>query len=65
MNRYQEAGVDVNAGYELVRKIKADVATTKRPGVLGGLGSFGGAFDLGALNYRHPVLVSGTDGVGT
>lgn len=65
MNRYQEAGVDVNAGYELVKKIKGDVATTNRPGVLGGLGNFGGLFDLGSLNYQHPVLVSGTDGVGT
>lgn len=65
MNRYQAAGVDVNAGYEMVKKIKADVASTKRPGVMGGIGSFGGLFDLGSLNYRHPVLVAGTDGVGT
>lgn len=65
MNRYQEAGVDVTAGYELVKQIKKDVAETKRPGVLGALGSFGGLFDLGSLNYTHPVLVSGTDGVGT
>lgn len=65
MNRYQEAGVDVNAGYQLVKIIKADVQSTRRPGMLGGIGSFGGMFDLGQLNYRHPVLVSGTDGVGT
>lgn len=65
MNRYQEAGVNVNAGYELVDRIKAAVKSTNRPGVLGGIGAFGGLFDLGALNYRHPVLVSGTDGVGT
>ena len=65
MNRYQAAGVDVTAGYELVKKIKADVASTKRPGVRGGIGSFGGLFDLGSLNYHHPVLVAGTDGVGT
>lgn len=65
MNRYQEAGVNVNAGYELVNRIKQAVKSTDRPGVLGGIGSFGGLFDLGSLNYHHPVLVSGTDGVGT
>lgn len=65
MNRYQEAGVDVNAGYELVNKIRADVNATRRPGMVGGIGGFGGMFDLGQLNYRHPVLVAGTDGVGT
>lgn len=65
MNRYQEAGVDVNAGYELVHRIKDAVASTNRPGVMSGLGSFGGMFDLGSLNIKHPVLVSGTDGVGT
>lgn len=65
MNRYQEAGVDVNAGYELVRRIKAAVRSTARPGSTGGIGSFGGMFDLGALHVKHPILVSGTDGVGT
>lgn len=65
MNRYQEAGVDVNAGYEMVDRIKAAVKSTDRPGVVGGIGSFGGMFDLGALQVKHPVLVSGTDGVGT
>lgn len=65
MSRYQEAGVDVNAGYELVSRIKRAVATTNRPGVVGGLGSFGGLFDLGMLHVKHPILVSGTDGVGT
>ncbi|MFT9098343.1 phosphoribosylformylglycinamidine cyclo-ligase [Liquorilactobacillus sp.] len=65
MSRYQEAGVDVNAGYELVTRIKEEVASTKQPGVLEGLGSFGGLFDLGELKIKHPVLVSGTDGVGT
>ncbi|MDO4903150.1 MAG: phosphoribosylformylglycinamidine cyclo-ligase [Limosilactobacillus sp.] len=65
MNRYQEAGVDVNAGYELVNRIKNAVASTHRSGVVGGIGSFGGLFDLGELNVKHPILVSGTDGVGT
>lgn len=65
MNRYKEAGVDVNAGYDLVHRIKPLVASTNRSGVMGGIGSFGGIFDLGKLGYKHPVLVSGTDGVGT
>lgn len=65
MSRYQDAGVDVNAGYELVRKIKKDVARTKRPGVMGAIGGFGGLFDLSTINVKEPVLVSGTDGVGT
>lgn len=65
MNRYKEAGVDVTAGYDLVRRIKPEVENTARLGVMGNIGSFGGLFDLEKLNYRHPVLVSGTDGVGT
>ena len=65
MSRYADAGVDVNAGYELVRQIKDNVKSTSRLGVMGGLGSFGGMFDLSELNLKHPVLVSGTDGVGT
>lgn len=65
MNRYQAAGVDVNAGYALVHRIKAAVKSTDRPGVMTGIGSFGGMFDLGALHVKRPVLVSGTDGVGT
>lgn len=65
MGRYQAAGVDVNAGYELVRRIKTAVKSTDRPGVIGGIGSFGGMFDLSQIAVKHPVLVSGTDGVGT
>ncbi|WP_236152868.1 phosphoribosylformylglycinamidine cyclo-ligase [Lactobacillus delbrueckii] len=65
MNCYKDAGVDVNAGYELVRRIKGAVASTKRPGYVGNIGGFGGLFDLDSLGYDHPVLVSGTDGVGT
>ena len=62
---YEKAGVSLEAGYEVVRRIKQHVASTKRPGWMGGIGSFGGMFDLASLGYREPVLVSGTDGVGT
>ncbi len=62
---YKAAGVDVTAGYRAVELMKAHVARTVVPGVLEGLGGFGGLFDLGELNLRHPILVSGTDGVGT
>lgn len=62
---YEESGVNLEAGYEVVSRIKKHVASTKRPGVMGGIGAFGGMFDLGSLGMRHPVLVSGTDGVGT
>ncbi len=62
---YEKAGVNLEAGYEVVRRIKSHVASTARTGVLGSIGSFGGMFDLSALGYREPVLVSGADGVGT
>ena len=62
---YEKAGVSLEAGYEVVRRIKQHVASTKRLGVMGGIGSFGGMFDLSALGLKEPVLVSGTDGVGT
>ncbi len=62
---YRQAGVDIDAGAELVRRIGEDVAATRRPGMLGGLGGFGGLFGLPVGRYRNPVLVSGTDGVGT
>jgi phosphoribosylformylglycinamidine cyclo-ligase len=61
---YKEAGVDIEAGREFVRRIRARVESTYRSEVLGGLGGFGGYFQLPA-GYQEPVLVSGTDGVGT
>ena len=61
---YRDAGVDIDAGNALVEKIKPIVGKTLRPEVMGGLGGFGGLFHLGQ-NYSDPVLVSGTDGVGT
>ncbi len=64
-NAYREAGVNIEAGYEAVVRMKKHVARTARAGVIGGLGGFGGMFDLSALKYKEPVLVSGTDGVGT
>jgi phosphoribosylformylglycinamidine cyclo-ligase len=62
---YKDAGVDIDAGNELVERIKPLVARTRRPEVLAGLGGFGGLFALPPGRYREPVLVSGTDGVGT
>ncbi|MDE7160052.1 MAG: phosphoribosylformylglycinamidine cyclo-ligase [Muribaculaceae bacterium] len=62
---YEDSGVSLEAGYEVVSRIKKHVASTARKGMMGGIGAFGGMFDLGSLGYRHPVLVSGTDGVGT
>ena len=62
---YAAAGVDVTAGYESVERIKAHVKRTTVPGVLGGIGGFGGMFQLPVNDYKEPVLVSGTDGVGT
>jgi phosphoribosylformylglycinamidine cyclo-ligase len=61
---YKNAGVDVHAGYEAVRRIKPLAERTHIPGVLAGLGGFGGCFEL-PKGYNEPVLVSGTDGVGT
>ena len=62
---YKDAGVDIDAGNELVERIKPLVARTRRPEVLAGIGGFGGLFALPPGRYREPVLVSGTDGVGT
>ena len=62
---YAKAGVDVVAGYESVEKIKPHIKSTFRPGVLGPFGGFGGMFEPDLKNMERPVLVSGTDGVGT
>lgn len=62
---YENAGVNLEAGYDVVRRIKKHVASTNRPGVMGNIGAFGGMFDLASLGFKEPVLVSGTDGVGT
>src|SRR5690625_2534089 len=64
-NLYKKAGVDVEKGYEAVERMKKHIAKTTRPEVLGGVGAFAGLFELTSLNYEEPVLVSGTDGVGT
>ncbi len=62
---YEKAGVTLEAGYEVVRRIKQHVSSTQRLGTMGNIGSFGGMFDLSLLKMKEPVLVSGTDGVGT
>ena len=62
---YEKAGVNLEAGYEVVRRIKQHVASTARKGTMGNIGAFGGMFDLASLGVKEPVLVSGTDGVGT
>ncbi|CAH0346600.1 phosphoribosylformylglycinamidine cyclo-ligase [Bacillus sp. CECT 9360] len=64
-NAYKQAGVDIEAGYESVTRMKKHVQRTMRPEVMSGLGGFGGMFDLSTLGLKEPVLVSGTDGVGT
>ncbi|MCW8829530.1 MAG: phosphoribosylformylglycinamidine cyclo-ligase, partial [Gammaproteobacteria bacterium] len=62
---YRDAGVDIDAGNSLVERIKPHAKRTLRPEVLGGLGGFGALFELPLDRYQQPVLVSGTDGVGT
>ena len=62
---YKDAGVDIDAGNELVERIKPLVKRTRRPEVIAGIGGFGGLFALPPGRYKEPVLVSGTDGVGT
>ncbi|WP_430603839.1 phosphoribosylformylglycinamidine cyclo-ligase [Enterococcus sp. DIV0724b] len=65
VNAYAKAGVDVEAGYEVVERIKKHVKRTERIGVMGALGGFGGCFDLSKVEVKEPILISGTDGVGT
>jgi phosphoribosylformylglycinamidine cyclo-ligase len=62
---YKQAGVDVEAGYRAVDLMKKHIKRTNRPEVIGGVGAFAGLFDLSSFSYKEPVLVSGTDGVGT
>ena len=62
---YKNAGVDITAGYKAVELMKTHIARTVTPGVIGGLGGFGGLFELDLEGIKKPVLVSGTDGVGT
>lgn len=62
---YRDAGVNIDAGNQLVESIKPDIKRTARPGVLGGIGGFGGLFELPTSDFEQPVLVSGADGVGT
>ena len=62
---YRDAGVDIDTGSQLIEKIKPHVARTMRPEVIGGLGGFGALFEIPLDRYQQPVLVSGTDGVGT
>jgi phosphoribosylformylglycinamidine cyclo-ligase len=62
---YRDAGVDIDAGNELVERIKPAIKSTRRDGVLGSIGGFGGLFELPLDRYQNPLLVSGTDGVGT
>lgn len=62
---YRDSGVDIEAGNELVERIKPAIKSTHRPGCVGSIGGFGGLFDLPLDRYKHPMLVSGTDGVGT
>ncbi len=62
---YENAGVNLEAGYEVVHRIKKHVQSTERRGSMGNIGSFGGMFNLASLVLKEPILVSGTDGVGT
>uniref|UniRef100_UPI0002559F38 phosphoribosylformylglycinamidine cyclo-ligase n=1 Tax=Oceanicola sp. S124 TaxID=1042378 RepID=UPI0002559F38 len=62
---YAEAGVDIQAGNDLVDRIKPAAKSTERPGTMAGLGGFGALFDLKAAGFQDPILVAATDGVGT
>ena len=62
---YSDAGVDIDAGNELVKRIKPSLKKTIRPGAISSIGGFGGLFDLKAAGFKDPILVAATDGVGT
>ena len=62
---YKDSGVDITKGNQLIDKIKPIAKSTLRPGVLAGLGGFGAMFEIPLDRYKNPVLISGTDGVGT
>src|SRR5699024_5534485 len=62
---YKKAGVDVEAGYEAVERMKKHIKKTTRPELLDRIGAFAGLFDLSNFSFKEPVMVSGTDGVGT
>ena len=62
---YKDSGVDITKGNQLIEKIKPIAKSTMRPGVLAGLGGFGAMFEIPLDQYKNPVLISGTDGVGT
>lgn len=62
---YTAAGVNIDSGNQLVQEIKPLASSTHRSGCLGDLGGFGGLFDFKEIGYQDPILVSGTDGVGT
>jgi phosphoribosylformylglycinamidine cyclo-ligase len=64
-NSYKNAGVDIEAGYEVIRRIRSHVDSTKTPGVIGSIGAFSGLFREDFTKYKEPLLVSATDGVGT
>ena len=64
-NEYKKSGVDVEKGYETIKLIKPLIEETKTKGVLGSIGGFSGFFEPNFKNYKEPVLVSATDGVGT
>ncbi|MEG0315002.1 MAG: phosphoribosylformylglycinamidine cyclo-ligase [Erysipelotrichaceae bacterium] len=64
-NKYAEAGVSLEAGYESVKRIKSHVARTQTKGAMDSIGAFGGMYNLASMNLKEPILVSGTDGVGT
>ena len=65
MELYKQSGVDIEAGYEAVNRMRSHTQRTFNKGVMGGIGGFGGNFDLSTYGFKQPVLVSGTDGVGT